>query len=135
MIHVSLAEALETLTLLADWEQRFGYVVELADELSSMPEAQKTEDNRVRGCTSQVWMTHSWDAEGRLNLGLDSDAVLVRGLLALVWLAYHRKTKAEAAALNLPVLLEPTGLLAHLSPNRRSGLASVVGALQALVAE
>lgn len=137
MTHVSnattLAEALETLALLADWEQRFGYVVELADELPPMPEAHKTEVNRVRGCTSQVWMTHGWDAEGRLNLGLESDAVLVRGLLALVWLAYQGKTKAEAAAINLPALLEPTGLPTHLSPNRRSGFASVVAHVQALV--
>jgi cysteine desulfuration protein SufE len=137
-----LADALDTLSQLPDWEQRFGYVIELASELPPMPAADKTDTTRVRGCTSQVWMTTAWKGEGeagehaaQLNLALDSDAVLVRGLLALVWLAYQGKTKADAANINLLNLLQPTGLLAHLSPNRRSGFASVVGRLQHIVCE
>ncbi|MCP5405400.1 MAG: SufE family protein [Pseudomonadaceae bacterium] len=130
----TLPEALEALTILPDWEQRFAFIIELADELPPLPDTAKTDANKVRGCTSQVWMTTGWDAGGKLQLGLDSDAVLVKGLLALVWLAYHGKSREEAAAVNLPALLEPTGLLTNLSPNRRNGFASVVARLQTLAA-
>jgi cysteine desulfuration protein SufE len=127
----SLAEALETLSLLPDWESRYGYVLELAKALPPFPEADKTEANFVRGCTAQVWETHAWDNE-KLTLNLCSDALIVQGLLALVWLAYNGKSQAEIAATNLPDLLAPTGLLQHLSPNRRSGFAAVVQRVQIL---
>lgn len=127
---MTLSEVLENLALLPPGEARFEYVIELAGGLPPMPEADKTEANLVRGCTSRVWMTHGWDGAGRLVLALDSDAVLVKGLLALVWLAYAGKTRAEMAVVNLSALLEPAGLLNSLSPNRRNGLASVVGRLQ-----
>lgn len=131
---MTLHDALDALTLLPDWEQRYAFIIELADELPPMPDETKTDATKVPGCTSQVWMTTAWDAEGRLLLHLDSDAVLVKGLLALVHLAYHGHTQAELAGLNLPAQLEPTGLFAHLSPNRRNGFASVVARLSALTA-
>ncbi|MFZ2587355.1 MAG: SufE family protein [Alphaproteobacteria bacterium] len=128
----TFAEALENLSLLPDWEQRFAYMMELADELPPFPEADKTDANLVRGCTSRVWMTHGWDGEGRLVLALDSDALLVRGLLALVWLAYQGQTRDKLATINLPAQLDKLGLSANLSPNRRNGLASVVARLAGL---
>lgn len=128
---MTLSEALEALTLLPTWEDRYTFVLELAKQLPPMPDADKTEATKVQGCTSQVWMTTQWD-NGKLVLHLDSDAHLVRGLLGLVWLAFNGKTKTEIAAVNLPALLEPTGLLSNLSPNRRNGFASVVGRLTSL---
>ncbi len=127
---VTLADALEALTILPDWEQRFTYLMDMAAQLPPMPEADKTEPNKVRGCTSQVWMTTAWDDHGCLVLHLDSDAVLVKGLLALVWLAHQSLTRDELATVDLPALLAPTGLMNHLSPNRRNGFSSVLKRLK-----
>jgi cysteine desulfuration protein SufE len=128
---MTFADALETLQLLPDWEGRYGFLIELAKVLPPFPDAQKTAANFVKGCTAQVWMTGEF-VDGKLQLKLASDAVIVQGLLALLWLAFHGKTGAEIAATNLPVLLAPTHLLNHLSPNRRSGFAAVTARVQGL---
>ncbi len=131
MSATSLSEALETLALLPDWENRYTYLIELARSLPPMPEEQKTKANLVPGCTSQVWLTTSWEGD-KIDFKLDSDALIVRGLMALVWLAYMGKSKSEIIGTDLPALLAPTHLLTHLSPNRRNGFASVIKKLQEL---
>jgi cysteine desulfuration protein SufE len=129
----TLAEALETLTLLPDWENRYTYLIELARALPPMPESEKVKANLVPGCTSQVWLVLNWNTD-RTDIHLDSDALIVRGLMALIHLAYNGKTREEIAAINLPELMAPTQLLGHLSPNRRNGFASVVKQLQSITA-
>ncbi len=126
---MTFQDALETLSLLPDWESRYGYVIELASVLPSFPEADKTEANFVAGCTAQVWETHQFQ-DGKLVLNLCSDAMIVQGLLALIWLAFNGKTQPEIAAINLPELLAPTQLMNHLSPNRRSGFAAVTARIK-----
>ncbi len=130
----TLTEALETLALLPDWESRYGYLIELAATLPPFPEEAKTEANFVKGCTAQVWMLATWQNE-YLTLKLASDALIVRGLLALVWLAFNGKNRDDIAATDLPTLLAPTHLLTHLSPNRRSGFAAVTARIKGLGAE
>ena len=125
----TLEEALETLTLLPDWENRYTYLIELARSLPQMPDTEKIPENSVRGCTSQVWLVINWN-DARTDIHLESDALIVRGLMALIYLAYNGKTRQEIAAVNLPEMLAPTHLLTHLSPNRRNGFASVVKTLQ-----
>ncbi len=135
---MSLQTTLEDLALFPDWESRYGYVIDLAKQLPPMPENDKTEESKVRGCTSQVWLTHTWSNPGEggvLSLHLDSDALIVKGLLALVYQAYNGLTRAQIREVNLPALLEPTGLLQNLSPNRRNGFASVVARVRALASE
>lgn len=126
------ATILADLPLLPDWESRYGYVLELARELPPMPEALKVEANLVRGCTAQVWLVATWAPDDTLDLQLASDALLVQGLLAVVHAAYHGQSRTALKALDFLGLLTPTGLLAHLSPNRRNGLASVVARLHGL---
>ncbi len=128
---MTLTDALETLQLLPDWESRYGFLIELAKVLPPFPEEAKTEANFVKGCTAQVWMTGEFRA-GSLQLGLASDALIVQGLLGLLWLAFQGKSHAEIAATDLPTLLAPTQLLNHLSPNRRSGFAAVTARLKSL---
>lgn len=128
---MTFSEALETLALLPDWESRYGFVIELAAALPVFPEADKTQANFVAGCTAQVWATHTFE-DGKLVLNLCSDALIVQGLLALIWLAYHGKTQAEISAIDLPALLAPTQLMNHLSPNRRSGFAAVTARIKGL---
>lgn len=140
---MTLQTTLEDLALFPDWESRYTYVIDLAKSLPPMPESEKTEANKVRGCTSQVWLTHTWsepacnesEDAATLSLHLDSDALIVKGLLALVHQAYNGLTRTQIAQTNLPALLEPTGLLQNLSPNRRNGFASVVARVQHLAAE
>lgn len=127
----TFADALEALTLLPDWENRYGYLLDLAKQLPPFPEEAKTEANFVKGCTAQVWLLAAFEQD-KLTLKLASDALIVQGLLALLWLAFNGKSHAEIAATNLPELLAPTGLLQHLSPNRRSGFAAVTARIQTL---
>ena len=128
----AFATILADLPLLPDWESRYGYVLELARDLPPMPEALKVEPNLVRGCTAQVWLVATWAPDDTLDLQLASDALLVQGLLAVVHAAYHGQPRAALKGLDFLGLLTTTGLLAHLSPNRRNGLASVVARLQGL---
>ncbi|HEX2858836.1 MAG TPA: SufE family protein [Alphaproteobacteria bacterium] len=116
---------LSDLAVLPGWEERYEYIIDLGRQLPPFPPAQMTEANLVRGCTSTVYMTIGWN-KGMLELGLTSDALIVNGLLALVYAAYHGQTKRDAQVVNLPMLLERTALLEHLSPNRRHGFASVM---------
>ena len=97
-----------------------------------MQDGLKTDGSLVRGCTSQVWLVGGFDGEGRLQMQVDSDALLVKGLLALVVSAYAGKTRTEIAKLDVAAELERVGLMQHLSPNRRSGLVSVVQRIQTL---
>lgn len=129
----TLSEALETLSLLPDWENRYTYLIELARNLPPMPMDEKTDTALVPGCTSRVWLVVGWNGD-RTDIHLDSDALIVRGLMALVYLAYNGKTRQEIAAINLPEIIAPTNLLQHLSPNRRNGFASVIKTLQSLAA-
>lgn len=124
------AEMVATLADLPTWEDKYGYVIELGQNLPPMLEALKTDGALVRGCTSRVWMVAGFGEEGTLNLLLDSDAVIVRGLLALVHAAAAGRTRAELAALDIEAALAPTGLFQNLSPNRRNGLASVIARLK-----
>lgn len=130
---MTLSEALETLALLPDWEQRYTYLIELARTLPVMPESEKITENKIPGCTSQVWLTHTWNGDN-LTFHLDSDALIVKGLLALIHLAYNNQTRQTIRTTNLPELLAPTNLLQHLSPNRRNGFASVTARIQTLAA-
>ena len=129
----TLHEALETLSLLPDWENRYTYLIELARTLPAMPPESKTDSALVPGCTSRVWLVVGWNTD-KTDIHLDSDALIVRGLMALVYLAYNGKTREEIATVNLPELIAPTNLLQHLSPNRRNGFANVVKMLRSLAA-
>jgi cysteine desulfuration protein SufE len=128
----AFATILADLPLLPDWESRYAYVLELARDLPPMSDTLKVEQNLVRGCTAQVWLVASWAPDDTLQLQLASDALLVQGLLAVVHAAHHGQPRTALATLDFLGLLAPTGLLAHLSPNRRNGLASVVARLQGL---
>ncbi|PIZ30985.1 MAG: Fe-S cluster assembly protein SufE [Alphaproteobacteria bacterium CG_4_10_14_0_8_um_filter_53_9] len=129
---MTFEEHIENLEILEGWEARFEYIIELAEEMPALADALKTEENLVRGCTSRVWMVEGFDHENRLNLQMDSDAVLVRGLLALVKSAYEGVRRDEIASVLFMNEMEKIGLLANLSPNRRSGLASVLAKISSL---
>jgi len=102
------------------------YLLELGRELPPLEEEAKTEANRVRGCQSQVWMVAHYDpASGRLELRADSDALIVRGLIALLLRLYSGRTPEEILA-HPPEVFERIGLGRLLTPGRQNGLWSMV---------
>ena len=112
--------------LLGDWESRFGYLIDLGKELPPMDTADQSEVNRVHGCQAQVWIKLRPEATGRITIVADSDAFIVKGLIAVLLIIYSGKTAKEIMAIDCQVLLDQLQLAAHLSPTRKNGLFAMV---------
>lgn len=114
----------DTLALLTDWEERYAFIIDLGRKLPPYPEDRRDDAHKVPGCTSQVWMAHRWQ-DGKLYMDVDSDAHLVKGLLAILMALYNGKTPEEITAVLPEVVFATLGLEGHLSPNRRNGFFAV----------
>jgi cysteine desulfuration protein SufE len=114
--------------LLDDWEDRYRYVIELGRQLPVLPDTLRTDENKVRGCASQVWLVTHVDKHGapRLTFEGDSDAHIVKGLVAILFAIYADKTAAEIAELDAEGVLRELGLSDHLTPQRSNGFRSMV---------
>jgi cysteine desulfuration protein SufE len=121
----------EDFALLDDWRDKVEMIIDLGKELPALPEALKTEASKVRGCQSQVWLVAEPEADGRLHLRADSDAVLVKGLISLLLRLYDRRTPEEILA-NPPDVLERIGLSRLLTPGRSNGLYAMVARIQSM---
>jgi cysteine desulfuration protein SufE len=122
--------------LLDDWEDRYRYIIELGRALPPMPDAFKTEATKVRGCASQVWLTTQTGPPGpdgtpSLTFQGDSDAHIVRGLVAILLEIYKGRTAGEIAGYDPSADFASIGLKDHLTPQRSNGLASMVQRLGA----
>lgn len=126
---ISSQDILETLGFFDSWEDRYKYIIDLGRDLPPMPAALHTDDRLVRGCQSQVWIDTQLD-NGRLQLSVDSDAFIVKGLLALVLAAYNNRTPPEILAFDIDSYFAQLDLLRHLSPTRGNGLRSMVQRIQ-----
>jgi cysteine desulfuration protein SufE len=125
----SLDEIIDTFDLLDDWEDRYRYVIELGKTLEPLPEAAHNEHNKVRGCASQVWVetTVAPGPDGPvLTFRGDSDAYIVRGLVALILSLYSGKTAADILRTDALGLFRQLGLAEHLTPQRSNGVRSMV---------
>ena len=109
-----------------DWDDRYRLLIDLGRALPAMPDALKTEATKVRGCASQVWLHPRSDADGRLHFSADSDAAIVKGLVALVLMLADNRTPGEIDVGDIRQRLDGLGLAKHLSSNRTQGLASMV---------
>lgn len=126
-----LKELVENFALFDDWEERYRYLIDLGRTLPVMDDNLKTEDNIVRGCTSRVWMKA--DIEGGVfHFVADSDAHIVRGLIAILISAYQGKSLADIAQVDIDAAFKEIGLDQQLSPNRRNGFFSMVEKIKAL---
>ncbi len=117
--------------LLDDWEDRYRYIIELGRSLEPLPEELKTEETKVRGCVSQVWLTSETtpgqNGDGPvLHFRGDSDAHIVRGLIAVVFALYNGKPASKILEIEPGTVFEALGLKDHLTPQRSNGLASMV---------
>lgn len=108
-----------------DWEKRYQRIIDLGKALPPMPEALKTEASKVRGCQSQVWLDAKLKDDGHVLYQVDSDAMIVRGLAALLVRVYSGHTPSEIIAANSDFLTQ-MGLTSHLSQSRANGLAAMV---------
>ena len=112
-----------------DWSERYQYLIDLGRKLPEFPEEYKTEEHRLHGCQSLVWIVASGDAS-RLEFAAISDSAIVSGLVYLALRVYSGRPAAEIVATE-PTFVEAIGLARHLSPTRSNGLASLLGFIRA----
>lgn len=122
-------EILDTLGFFDDWEERYKYIIDLGKQLPAISDSKKTEEFLLRGCQSQVWIDSDM-IDGKLFFEVDSDAHIVRGLLAVVLSAYNNKTPAEVLAFDIDGFFAQVDLVKHLSPTRGNGLTAMVKKIQ-----
>jgi cysteine desulfuration protein SufE len=125
---MSFAELADNFALFDDWEDRYRYLIDLGRKLPPFPAAQQTDANKVRGCMSQVWMVpgHPEGAPNKFAFAADSDAHIVKGLIAVLGILFSGKTPAEISAIDTDAAFRTLGLDQHISPSRRNGLVSMV---------
>ncbi|MCZ8180153.1 MAG: SufE family protein [Rhizobium sp.] len=124
----TLNEMIDDFGFLEDWEDRMRYVIELGKALPDLPDSEKTADNKVQGCASQVWLSVSAGDGGdpEMRFRGDSDAFIVRGLVAIVLAAYSGKKASDVVAFDALDLFKQLGLLEHLTAQRANGLRSMI---------
>jgi cysteine desulfuration protein SufE len=127
---MTIDEIRENFALLDDWDDRYRYVIELGRMLEPMSEAEHSAANKVQGCASQVWLSKRIDRnngnEPVLNYLGDSDAHIVRGLIAILLTLYSGHTPQQILSTDAIALLDEFGFREHLTPQRSNGLRSMV---------
>lgn len=131
----TLDDVLDGFELLDDWEERYMFIIDLGKQLPQFPDDERREDNFVHGCQSQVWLIHHFDDDnGRLYLLIDSDAMIVRGLAAIILVALNGKSPRDLLATDVDELFEELDLFRHISPTRGNGLRAMVGKIRDIAA-
>ncbi|MCM1290889.1 MAG: SufE family protein [Prevotella sp.] len=118
-------EIIEEFDGLTDWMDRYAYIIELGNSLPALDDSLKTPQNLIEGCQSRVWIVADIDKEGKMNLRADSDALIVKGIVALLLRVLSGHTPDEILSSDL-YFIEKIGLREHLSPTRSNGLVSMV---------
>ena len=125
-----IEEIIDNFAVLDDWDDRYRYLIELGRELPPLPEAAHSDANKVQGCASQVWLDTHVRRDGAggpvLNFAGDSDAHIVRGLIAILLTLYSGRTPREVLEIDAPAVFNEFGFRDHLTPQRSNGLRSMV---------
>jgi cysteine desulfuration protein SufE len=125
----------ENFELLDDWDDRYRYVIELGRTLEPMPESEHSATNKVQGCASQVWLSKRAERNGGNEAVLkylgDSDAHIVRGLIAILLTLYSGHTPQQILAIDAIAVFDEFGFREHLTPQRSNGLRSMVERIRA----
>ena len=121
-------EVIEEFALFSDWMDRYQYLIDLGRRLPELTDAERSEENLIRGCQSQVWFVAE-QSGGRLRFRANSDAAIVSGLIALLLRIYSDKTPADILG-SSPDFVSALGLEKHLSPTRSNGLVSMLAAIR-----
>lgn len=121
---MDIDELIENFELLDDWEDKYRYIIDLGSKLDLFPAQFRTEEWKVRGCQSQVWLVPE-KKDGRLVFKGDSDAAIVKGIIAIVMTIFSGKTPEEIKEVKFEEIFNRLGLEEHLSPSRRNGLTAM----------
>lgn len=128
---MTLDELIDTFSFFDDWEDKYRFIIDLGKELPGLPDAAKTEEHLIRGCQSQVWLTYEAGSNA-LNFHMDSDAHIVRGLIAVVLIAVQGRSASDIQQLDIEAIFGQLDLLAHLSVTRGNGLRAMVARIEAI---
>jgi cysteine desulfuration protein SufE len=127
---LTIDEITDNFSLLDDWDDRYRYVIELGRSLPAFPEEARTESNKVQGCASQVWLTTRMQPNGArgpvMSFLADSDAHIVRGLIAILFALYSGKPARDILSIDALGVFDRLGLRENLTPQRSNGLRSMV---------
>ena len=118
-------EIIEEFDGLTDWMDRYAYIIELGNTLPEYPEAEKTPQNLIEGCQSRVWISAQRDSADRIKFEADSDALIVKGIVALLMRVFNERTPDEILNTDL-YFIDKIGLKEHLSPTSSNGLVAMV---------
>lgn len=130
---MTLEEILENFEFLDDWEDKYRYVIELGRAMPEFDDKNRSAENKIEGCVSQVWLVKSVDMSGQepvLHYVGDSDAHIVKGLIALVLTAFSGSPASEIANFDTEALFNTIGLREHLTPQRSNGLNAMVNRIK-----
>ncbi|MCP5381325.1 MAG: SufE family protein [Kordiimonadaceae bacterium] len=128
---MNIEEIKETFEFMDEWEDRYRYIIDLGRQLPDFDEKDQTEENRVHGCTSKVWLVYEKQGDKLVFKG-DSDAHIVRGLVSIILMIFSNKTPEEIINTDANAILSDLGLSQHLSPMRTNGLFSMVERIKAI---
>lgn len=113
-----------------NWEEKYLYIIELGQRLAPLSDEARSPENIIQGCQSQVWIVMQRNAEGRIELQGDSDAAIVKGLIAVVFILYHQMTAQDILAFDVRPWFEKMALTQHLTPSRSQGLEAMIRAIR-----
>lgn len=133
----TISELIETFDALGDWESQCDYLIDLGSELPEFPPSARTDANRVRGCQSNVWLVADVKAGEPpvIDIVADSDSMIVRGLIAVLLMAYSGRTAEEIRQTDIREIFSRLGLNRHLSSARRNGLEGMVKRVKSIADE
>jgi cysteine desulfuration protein SufE len=130
---MTLEDLIETFQALPEWEDRYRALIEMGRALPPYPNDRLTEENKVRGCMSQVWMAVK--TSDPFDFWVESDSSLVKGLAAILHMAYAGKPRSGISAVDVQDIFKRLDLENHISPNRRNGFFSMVERIKSLPVE
>ena len=126
---MELDELIENFEFFDSWEEKYQYVIDLGKKLEILPETYKTEEWKVQGCQSQVWLVPEIK-NGIFRFKGDSDAILVKGIIAIVLMIYNNKSAEEIKNIDVAEIFAKLGLEENLTPSRRNGMMSMVNKIR-----
>lgn len=125
-MNMEIAEIIDNMSFFDSWEDKYRYIVEIGENLPDLPPEFLTEEWKVKGCQSQVWLVPQKNADNTLSFLGTSDAMIVKGLIGIVLSIYNNKTPSEIKSMDIDGIFASLGLREHLSPSRRNGLEAMI---------
>ncbi|WP_449544429.1 cysteine desulfuration protein SufE [Lelliottia amnigena] len=125
---------LRNFTRCANWEEKYLYIIELGQRLPALSEEAHNPENIIQGCQSQVWIVMHQNDDGVIELQGDSDAAIVKGLVAVVFILYHQMSAQDIVAFDIRPWFAQMALTQHLTPSRSQGLEAMIRAIRSKAA-